>query len=873
MNRALHFDGPLAFQRFLRDQAVRVRNWRGLKAQRDLKSDGFILEWPTDVEIMAMPGCTAKPWTGFAPAENDAERPFALGETWRRARPIRRDDRAQMVPTCYLLIVHGDLESTTRQVIDQAPVNLEFVTISIEQTKSHELHGFLLLGDAGRMLAHSPPVGCTGYECDPLPSGGLAAFPIGWTAPPLSDHLWPQLRDSLILYAVEPTSYAAKTAAITSRLPLAQILTCPSKAEPALLDARNGMKRTPWRVVRREAPHEENIAESEEHRTTSVVYRLRTFDRGSSAAGDLKSARGHELGSAFLQILDECEAGLLPDVRYSGFDAGRYERWHLLFVKDAGSRLIDAWNMVERFDHIKELERHGISAYISRRSTMLPPVKALLGGGSEEHGIAERIRVMLGNPDRDTLVLIEDLEDESGPGTALEEGTPSNPRIIHIDRFRAIPLTEILPDLVRDWHNAEPITALGYLTSLESVTPLREQLERDLNAIGEDENAELHAAAEAARVSLDTWATDAARAIEMASNPVAEAQQLCDALTQTLSSGASTINDASIALLRYCQQLTQPRRSWIAEQHRQTSVALEQSMPRIDETNSARQAAEQYADRLSERTEALRTAAIALRASEQQLGGLQSRADDALASARQTCEEVEQRARIARDRVIEHRRAAEERLGEARQVQQRLNADQEALRREQAAVRQIEQSNVRLRQSNEELAVELVCQRQRANQEALELARYRDQEIPSLRRQTDEAERELAALSPSTILAQLRAAQSDLDAVRRQISEATQELARIEVLSRETDHAQVAFDEQRQGVEQAVNALAASQSKAESAKQALISKRDELARAVESGGSTENCEKRLKFATQALKEIEAMKIAKGSVWRWLGGGS
>jgi hypothetical protein len=480
---------------------------------------------------------------------------------------------------------------------------------------------------------------------------------------------------------------------------------------------------------------------------------------------------------------------------------------------------------------------------------------------------------MLGNPDRDTLVLIEDLEDESGPGTALEEGTPSNPRIIHIDRFRAIPLTEILPDLVRDWHNAEPITALGYLTSLESVTPLREQLERDLNAIGEDENAELHAAAEAARVSLDTWATDAARAIEMASNPVAEAQQLCDALTQTLSSGASTINDASIALLRYCQQLTQPRRSWIAEQHRQTSVALEQSMPRIDETNSARQAAEQYADRLSERTEALRTAAIALRASEQQLGGLQSRADDALASARQTCEEVEQRARIARDRVIEHRRAAEERLGEARQVQQRLNADQEALRREQAAVRQIEQSNVRLRQSNEELAVELVCQRQRANQEALELARYRDQEIPSLRRQTDEAERELAALSPSTILAQLRAAQSDLDAVRRQISEATQELARIEVLSRETDHAQVAFDEQRQGVEQAVNALAASQSKAESAKQALISKRDELARAVESGGSTENCEKRLKFATQALKEIEAMKIAKGSVWRWLGGGS
>jgi hypothetical protein len=873
MNRALHFDGPLAFQRFLRDQAVRVRNWRGLKAQRDLKSDGFILEWPADVEIVDMPGCTAKPWTGFPPAEDDAGRPFALGETWRRARPVRRDERVQMAPACYLLIVHGDLESTTRQVIDQAPVNLEFVTLSIEQTESHEVHGFLLLGDAGRMVAHSPPVGCTGYECDLLPVGGLAAFPVGWTAPPLSEHLWPSMRDSVILYTVEPTSYTTKTAAITSRLPIAQILTCPSKAEPVLVDAINGMKRTPWRVVRREAPHEEDIGESEENGTTSVVYRLRTFDRRSSAAGDLTSARGHELGSAFLQILDECEAGLLPDVRYSGFDAGRYERWHLLFVKDAGPRLLDAWNSVERFDHIKELERHGINAFLSRRSTMLPPVKALLGGGSEEHGIAERIRAMLGNPGRDTLVLIEDLEDESGPVPALEEGTTSNPRIIHIDQSRAIPLTELLPDLVRDWHNAEPITALGSLTSLESVTPLREQLEKSLHAIGEDENAELHAAAEAARVALATWATDAARAIELASHPVAEAQQLCDVLAQTLTSGAATIDDASAALLRYCQQLTQPRRSWIADQHRQTSGALEQSMPRIDETSSARHAAEQCADRLSERTETLRTAATALRESEQQLGGLQSRADDALARARQTCEEVEERARIARDRVIEHRRAAEERLGDARQVQQRLNADQEALRREQAAVRQIEQSNVRLRQSNEELAAELVRQRERANQEALELARYRDQEIPSLRRQTDEAERELAALSPSTILAQLRAAQSDLDAVRSQISEAKQELARIEVLHREKDQAQVAFHEQRQSVEQEVNELAASQSNAESAEQALLAKRDELARAVESGGSKENCEKRLKLANQTLKEIEEMKVAKGSIWRWLGGGS
>jgi hypothetical protein len=822
-----------------------------------------------------MHGCTVKPWTAFALSNSDAERPFELGETWKRARPIRRDERAQVAPICYLLVVEGDLEATARQVIDHAPLNLELVTLAIDEPKSKEAHGFLLLGDTGQLLAHSPPFGCTGYECDPLPSGGLAAFPVGWTLPPLSEHLWPQVRDCVILYTVDAANYTAATATITRRLPLAQILTCSATPEPVLTDAMEHIKRTPWRVVRRETPQAEDFDWPEEHSTTSVVYRLRTYDRGASTAGDLRSPRGHELGSAFLQILDECEAGLLPDVQYSAFDAGRYERWHLLYVKDAGPRLLDAWNMVERFDHIKELERHGITAYLSRRSAMLPPVKALLGGGSDEPGIAERIRVMLGTPGKDTLVLIEDLEDEPGTAAMHEEGIPSNPRIIHIDRSRSIPLKKFLPDLVRDWHNAEPIKVLGSATSLESVTPLREQLERNLAAIGADENAELRTAAEAARASLAAWATDAARALEMASNPVAEAQQLCEVLTQTLALGTASIDEASAALQRYCQQLTTPRRSWIADQHLQTSSALEQSMPRIGEADSAGQEAERSANLLRERTEGLRNAATVLREAEQRLGSLQSSADEAHARARQTCTEVEERARIARDRVIERRRAAEEQLGVARQVQQQLIAEQQVLRTEQSAVRQLEQANERLRQENEQLAAELVRQRQRANQEALELTRYRDEEIPSLRRQTDHAERELASLEPSKIRLQHRAAQSDLDAVRQQVTDAKEELARIGRLVRETDQARAALDEQLQVVKQEATALADSKAKAEAAEQALVAKRDELSRAVELGGSKGNCERRLKHANQALKEIEEMKVAKdnSSWWRLFGGGS
>lgn len=871
MKKTIHFDGPLAFQRFLRDHAARAQNWRALKAQRDVNSDGFILEWPADVEIKDMPGCTAKPWTAFSPANNDADRPFALGETWRRARPIRRDERAQLAPTCYLLVVHGDLEATARQVIDQAPVNLEFVTLSIEESGSKKVHGFLLLGDSGRMVAHSPPMGCTGYECDSLPSGGLAALPVGWTAPPLSEHLWPQTRDCVILYSVDPTRYAAMTAAVTCRLPLAQILTCPSKAEPVLVDSRNRMMRAPWRVIRRETPHAEDIDKLEEEGTTSVVYRLRTFDRGSTVAGDLTSARGHELGSAFLQILDECEAGLLPDVQYSGFDAGRYERWHLLSVKDAGPRLLDAWNMVERFDHIKELERHGISVYLSRRSVMLPPVKALLGGGPGEHSIAQRIRVMLGNPGKDTLVLIEDLEGDSG--SALEDGTPSNPRIIHIDRSRAIPLTKILPDLIRDWHNAEPITVLGSSTSLESVTPLREKLESNLKAIGEDENTELHEAAEFALASLDSWATNAAHELEMASTPVAKAQQLCEVLTHTLASGAGSIDEASAALQRYCEQLTQPRRSWIADQHRQTLGALEQSMPHIGEANSARQESERSSNLLLERTETLRNASTALRESEERLGSLQGSADDALAMATRTCTEVEERARIARDRVIERRRVAEERLSVAKEVQQQLIAEQRSLQRDEDVVREFERGNTRLDQENKDFTAQLNRRRQRANEEALQLARYRDEEIPSLRQQTDDAERELESLEPSKIRAQLQAAQSELDAVGRKVTDAREKLAQIKEVLRETDQARSALDEQLQDVEQAATALAACKAKADAAEQKLVATRDELSRAVESGDSKDNCEKRLKHADMALRELEEMKATKSWIDRLLGRGS
>jgi transcriptional regulator of heat shock response len=111
--------------------------------------------------------------------------------------------------------------------------------------------------------------------------------------------------------------------------------------------------------------------------------------------------------------------------------------------------------------------------------------------------------------------------------------------------------------------------------------------------------------------------------------------------------------------------------------------------------------------------------------------------------------------------------------------------------------------------------------------------------------------------------------------MQRHVSEAKQELKRIEVVQLETAKAQAALRVEQQRIEQEATALTESQTKAEAAEQELVAKRDELSRAVESGGSAENCDKRLKHANQALKEIEEMKVAKdNSLWsRLFGGGS
>jgi hypothetical protein len=856
----LHFDGALGFQRFLRDRASHWPDWRRLRAWKHHDGSGFVLECPQAIADRvpdAVPRLTSS-------AAQRASEVFLLGDVWRRGLPVQRSQRAQSSPSCYLLIVEQNLKDAASIVIEQAPAGLEFLSLELEPGPGNRrVSGFLLQGDSGRMVAHAPPFGCRAYECELLPRGGIAACPRGWSPPNLSEELWPASSDTVIIYSITEEKHTVTLATIVTRQPVANLVTGQSEPELALMGVDERMVKTPWRVVRREALPPEADDDETDALGVSVVYRLRTFERISAAAGDLTTGRGHQLGQSFLQILDECEAGMLPKVLYAGFDPKPYERWHFLYLEEAKTRLLEAWNMVERFDHLKELEAFGIRAFLSRRSMMLPPVRAMLGGGSDDLAIGNRIRALLGNPKKDTIVLIEDLDSDLGESAAYDHA-PSKPRIVHIELDKATPLHKVLPDLVRDWHNAEPIEALGSSTEPAGLSALREQLEGQLKAIGIDEDDELRKAATKARTVLAGWADKTARSIESASEPVEQAEQLCSALNATLQSGEASIGAATGALARYSNQLTRPRRAWLSEQTRQSDSELQQSAPSLEDAENVRALAAQLIGQLSERTEQLRNASAALSALSPQFDSAEQQSDVALTRVNSVRQEIDRRAAATHTRIADRRLEALQRRTEAQAVQERLQQDRERLNQEQQALRQLQQQNERDRGANEQLREQLAQQTQRANQERADIERMRIQEIPRLEREAAEAERRLASLDPNGIRMRLAESQRRLDNLNTALSKAQAETARLGEQLRQLDEGQRQLRDKEAAQKTALADLTKASNEARRLEIALEEARNELKRARPQNGGVKA---RLKYAENALKKLEQMKQTRDSSFK------
>ena len=155
MSLLLEFDSSQVFQRFLRDHATRWPDWRSMRVWVPTRRDVYVLECPTEHSSNAPAGVRV---IDSVPAL-DVSGELRLGDLWMLARPVARDQRPQSTPKCYLLLLEDPDRDIARIVIEDAPAGLELV--KLVGAYGWSAQAFLMHGDAGRLIAHAPPHGCT----------------------------------------------------------------------------------------------------------------------------------------------------------------------------------------------------------------------------------------------------------------------------------------------------------------------------------------------------------------------------------------------------------------------------------------------------------------------------------------------------------------------------------------------------------------------------------------------------------------------------------------------------------------------------------------------------------------------------------------
>lgn len=765
MTTLLRFESSSTLQSFIRDRALAWSDWRGMPIWRNPAAGSFTIGVPTAANVVAFVGAerVESPPTGPQVVAS------TLGDLWRCARPVLRDRSAADTPCAWLFILTGlEIDSCDR-FIDVAPSGLEMLELQESASQGRSYFACILRGEAARILAQSPPVGCEAFECDETPGGGLAALPAGWRAPRMLDELWPQGRDRIAVYRQESHGeFTMQELREAKRYPLAHLLTKELKAGKSLADPTRRLRKSRWRVVHRASIAPEELRDLDNGETTPVVFRVKTFDH-SGRAGNLGQLEGHELGNSLLQVLDECEAGLLPTIRYSAIDISEFERWHFLFAKEADNRLLDAWGMLDRFEFVPELAEHGLQVFVSVASRMIPPIPAMLNASATRREILDRISNLLGRPEKGSIVLIEDLETAGADSQAVWETRSVNPRIVHVDLATSSPLSELIPKIVRDWHNAEPMRARADSAQPGYISELREGHESRLRSIAAEEEEVLRDAAATAQRSLESWAMRAKEAIDKASVPVREAQAVCVELEGSLAAGAASFDQACAQLLRFCTALTTPRRSWIPDQLRLTATALSEAAPRIEEAAQVRNQSEGMRRQLDERAATLTRAIDALQAIAPQLQASQSAAAATLQSSTAAREQVETLAASALRQVQSQMSDVVRELGVATARRQEVRDRRAQLEAERARVAEMERENNRLNDENRALETENRRRTASAQSQRQEVERLRDVEIPRLRQEALNAEQQLAALNPASVQAQYRAVSAELESLRAQI--------------------------------------------------------------------------------------------------------
>lgn len=786
MSTFLRFDTSAGLQAFIRDHALAWSAWREIPIWRDHAAGTFTLKSP-ELQLCSTPIGGQRleaPPSGSQVVEN------TLGELWRSARPTPRDRLGADAPCSWLFVFAGLDTNSCDQFIELAPAGLEVLILQESTTDGKRYRACMLRGEAARMLAQSPPVGCEAFECDETPGGGLAALPCGWRVPRMLDELWPEGRDRIVLYRRTPDGvFSVQEMREAERYPLANILAAwptAAKCAEGLAAPTDRLRPSQWRVVRRESIGPKGLRDLDSGETIPTVFRVKTVDAGARA-GSLAAAQGHHLGNSLLQVLDECEAGLLPSINYAAVDLSEYERWHFLYAKAADSRLLDAWSMLDRFDYVPELAEHDLKVFVSASSRLIPPIPALLDSSVSRKSVLARIRKLLGSPPKGSIVLIEDLEPEGATSQDVWENRSANPRIVHLDLATSLPLSDLIPRLVQGWNNAEPMRAMAELAEPAYIAELRQGHESRLRSIAAEEEEVLRAAATEAHQSLAEWAARAKVAIEQASTPVREAQCVCDELGNALTSGVASCEQACAQLARLCAALTVPRRSWVTDQLRQNATAVSQAAEIGEEATKLRVEAERMRAELESQTATLTRAVAALNAIAPQLGDGADAAAATLRAATAAREQVEALAASAMRQVqTQFQEVAREReRAAARQQDVRLR--QTECNNERERVASMEADNQRLDAANRALEAENRQRTATAQARRLELEGLRDVELPRLERERRHAEEQLAALDPRAVQAQHDEACKALNDVRDRIDAVDAKSASIGALRGEID--------------------------------------------------------------------------------------
>jgi len=717
-----------------------------------------------------------------APEGGAAEELRTLGELWRHARPIGRGPTA--VPSCWLLVLGSEAPEVYEYVLARAAANLCLLELRASPSEP-PVRALLLSGLGGRVVAAQPPPGCVAYECDEvashgpireLGSGFLAALPAGWTVPRIPELLWPAPRGTIALYDIgAERRHSVRVLQVVALTALADLL---APSEPCLPERREralaAVPSVTWRVARR---HDSTLVTSDAAELFAgrpTIFRLRT--------------RKDQLGEAMLRVLDEAESHRLPRLQYVAF--GPLERpdeeWHLLYAERVDARLLSAWNTLERFDVVPELREHGLEVFVSRDTRLVPSFEHVVSAPGDRARALAKIRTLLGDPPPGTLVLIE-ADAREGRGSSS-----GKPIVTHVPRAATAPLGEVLDAIVRTWH-VEPLAgAWAAASAPAALHAWRERASAELQATVADEQAELERAADDAVTRLDEEAARAIAELEPVCALVDEASALAGRMQAALSDSESTFDAVLERLARLCEALVEPRRVWLDAQQAESRARLESLAALLEAPADVHAVSLALQAQLAEATEQLGTAAAALRELGPELDRSRAAAELAATQAREVRTAIEQRAAdVERDVTAERRVTARElERGQAR------HAEVEALRRaladERAQVDTLERENRETAQANERTRYELRLRREAAQLEVIRLVALRDVEIPQLRTDTGDAERQLRELRPARITRELVVASKARARAGAALAEAEGRAERLRQEQRE----QVRVDEQ-----------------------------------------------------------------------------